>query len=108
MSAPRERRPRRWSRGELAVAGTFAILVAAAAAFILGLAGLKCDSDAALRVCGHPWDTVNAILVVASGACVSGGAAASVWSQRAWPLATGVIVAFVGFAASAVVGGLHQ
>jgi hypothetical protein len=108
MSAPHERRPRRWSRGELAVAGTFAILVAAAAAFVLGLAGLKCDGDAKLLVCDHTWDTVNAILVVASGACVSGGAAASVWTQRVWPLASGVILAFAGFTASAVIGGLHQ
>ena len=108
MSARRERRPRRWSRGELAVAGTFAILVAAAAAFVLGLAGLKCEDDTNLLVCGHPWDTVNAILVVASGGLVSGGAAVSVWTQRAWPLATGVVVAFAGYAASAVVGGLHQ
>jgi hypothetical protein len=108
MSVPREGPPRRWSRGELAVAGTFAILVAAAAAFVLGLAGLKCDGDASLLVCDHPWDTVNAILVVGSGGLVSGGSAVSVWTQRAWPLATGVIIAFAGFAASAVVGGLHQ
>jgi hypothetical protein len=90
------------------VAGTFAILVAAAAAFVLGLAGLKCDGDADLLICDHTWNTVNAVLVVVSGGLVSGGAAASVWTQRAWPLAAGVTVAFVGYAASAVVGGLHQ
>src|SRR4051794_10214608 len=38
MSARGEGRDRRWSRSELAVAGTFAILVAAGAAFVLGLA----------------------------------------------------------------------
>ena len=107
MSAPRERPPSRWSRGELAVAGTFAILVAAVAAFVLGLGGLKCDDDPSLRICGHPWDTVNAVLVVGSGALVSAGAATSVWIQRAWPLGSGTAVAFVGFAAAAVVGGLH-
>jgi hypothetical protein len=108
MSASRERRPRRWSRGELAVAGTFAILVAAMAAFVLGLAGLKCDSQSNLLVCDHPWDTVNAVLVVVSGGFVSGGAALSVWAQRALPLALGVAIAFVGFACSAVVGGLQH
>jgi hypothetical protein len=108
VSASRERPPRRWSRGELAVAGTFAILVAAMAAFVLGLAGLKCNGESNLLVCDHPWDTVNAVLVVASGGLVSGGAAMSVWMQRALPLGIGVAVAFLGFAASAVIGGLHQ
>jgi hypothetical protein len=108
MSTPRERPPSRWSRGELAVAGTFAILVAAVAAFVLGLAGLKCDTDPTLRICSQPWETVNAVLVVGSGALVSVGAATSVWAQRAWPLAIGISIAFVGFAGAAVVGGLHH
>jgi hypothetical protein len=82
--------------------------VAAVDAFVLGLAGLKCDGNADLLVCDHPWDTVNAVLVVGSGGLVSAGAAVSVWTQRAWPLATGVAVAFVGYAASAVVGGLSH
>jgi hypothetical protein len=108
VSAPREHPPSRWSRGGLAVVGTFAILVAAMAAFVLGLAGLKCDTDPALRVCDHPFDTVNAVLVVGSGALVSAGAATSVWIQRAWPLGIGVAIAFMGFAGAAVVGGLHH
>jgi hypothetical protein len=108
MSARGERRGRRWSRSELAVAGTFAILVAAGAAFVLGLAGLKCNADAELVVCSHPWETVNAVLVVVSGGLVSGGAALAVWKQRAWPLAAGILIAFVGFAGSAVLGGVHS
>ncbi len=108
MSARRERPPRRWTRGELAVAGTFAILIAAMAAFVLGLAGLKCDEDPELLVCGHPWDTINGVLVVASGGLVSTGAASSVWTRKAWPLGTAVVIAFFGYAGSAVVGGLHH
>ena len=107
MSARDERGRRQWSRGELAVAGTFAILVAAMAAFVLGLAGLKCDTESTLLVCDSPWTTINAVLVVGSGAFVSGGAATSVWTQRGLPLGIGVGVAVVGFAASAVIGGLH-
>ena len=90
------------------MAGTFAILVAAIAAFVLGLAGLKCNDDPDLLVCGHPWDTINGILVVASGGLVSTGAATSVWTRRAWPLATATVIAFFGYAGSAVVGGLHH
>lgn len=108
MSARGGRQPSRWTRGELAVAGTFAILVAAIAAFVLGLAGLKCDGDPDLLVCDHPWDTVNGVLVVASGGLVSTGAAASVWMRRAWPLGLAAAIAFLGYAASAVVGGLHH
>ena len=108
MSTRRERPPSRWSRGELAVAGTFAILVAAIAAFVLGLAGLKCDGDPDLLVCRHPWDTVNGVLVIASGGLVSTGAATSVWMRRAWPLGAAVVIAFLGYAASAVLGGLHH
>ena len=90
------------------MAGTFAIVVAAVAAFVLGLAGLKCDTEPDLRICGSgPWDTVNAVLVVTSGGLVSAGAAASVWTQRAWPLATGAALGFLGFAGSAAVGSLH-
>jgi hypothetical protein len=108
MGARRERPPGRWSRSELAVAGTFAILVAAIAAFVLGLAGLKCGEDPNLIVCDHPWDTVNGVLVVASGGLVSAGAATSVWFRRAWPLGTATVIAFFGYAASAVVGGIHH
>lgn len=108
MSAPRERPPSRWTRGELAVAGTFAILVAAVAAFVLGLAGLRCDADPTLLVCARPWDTINGVVVIGSGALVSGGAATSVWMRRARPLGIGTGVAFLGFAASAVLGGLHH
>ena len=108
MSAPRERPPSRWTRGELAVAGTFAILVAAVAAFVFGLAGLKCDGDPDLIVCDHPWDTINGVLVVASGGLVSTGAATAVWMRSAWPLVIGTAIAFLGYAGSAVVGGLHH
>jgi hypothetical protein len=108
MGARRERPPGRWSRSELAVAGTFAILVAAIAAFVLGLAGLKCGEDPNLIVCDHPWDTVNAVLVVASGGLVSAGAATSVWFRRAWPLGTATVIAFFGYAASAIIGGIHH
>ena len=90
------------------MAGTFAILVAAVAAFVFGLGGLKCNTDPRLRICDHPWDTVNAVLVVGSGALVSAGAATSVWIQRAWPLGAGTAMAFAGFAAAAVLGGLHH
>jgi hypothetical protein len=107
VSAPREGPPSRWTRGELAVGGTFAILVAAVAAFVFGLAGLKCDGDPDLLVCRHPWDTINGVLVVASGGLVSTGAAAAVWMRRAWPLVIGTAIAFFGYAGSAVVGGLH-
>jgi hypothetical protein len=108
VSAPRERPPSRWTRGELAVAGTFAILVAAMAAFVLGLAGLKCESEPDLLVCDHPWDTINGVLVVASGGLVSTGAATSVWMRRAWPLGLAIALAFVGYAGSAVLGGMHH
>jgi hypothetical protein len=90
------------------VAGTFAILVAAVAAFVFGLAGLKCDGDPDLIVCDHPWDTINGVLVVASGGLVSTGAATAVWMRRAWPLVIGTAIAFLGYAGSAVVGGLHH